>query len=299
MKISKDKPKMFDRDDLEFLFETRERPNYFIYFIVKKGFYKGMVGRVAKRSYKNDTFYPRPQNFYKNDFQNMLKNMFWKYGAVLESDYLGSGEDLYFKFIKGSLKGFRGSITYESFKRSNVTIGWNSLVPEEKKRWFKEVAAKESVEIKRYSNHRGGLFLFSKDGVEWETTFSTFLSRKNTFLWYKGSSVGEHLIELSLLEAEVPFVREKTIYHEDGTRQRMDFYIDSLNLCIEYNGEQHYLESDFFEINLDKQRKFDKMKKEYCQKNNINLLVIPFWKRDKIKRIIKEVVLDNGATTLN
>lgn len=299
MEIIKDKPKGFDRDDMEFLFETRDKPKYFIYFLVKKGFYKGMIGRVLKNNYKKETFYPRPQNFYKHDFQNMLKNMFWKYGAVLESDYLGSGEDLFFKFIKGSLKGYKGSITYESFKRSDVSIGWNSLLPEEKKKWFKEVAAKEGVEIKEYSNHKGGSFLLSKNGVEWETTFSTFLERRNTFLWYKGASVGEYLIEKYLLEAKVSFIREKTIYHEDGARQRMDFYIPNLNLCIEYNGEQHYLESDFFSISLEKQRVFDNMKKEYCRKHGIDLLVIPFWKRDKIKSIIKEVVLDNGATTFN
>lgn len=63
-----------------------------------------------------------------------------------------------------------------------------------------------------------------------------------------------------------------------------DFYIPKLKTCIEYQGEQHYrpvrfggvneevAHSNFFKIQY-----HDKIKKDYCEKNNINLICIPYW----------------------
>lgn len=57
-----------------------------------------------------------------------------------------------------------------------------------------------------------------------------------------------------------------------------DFYIPEFNLCIEYNGEQHYRAIDHFGgIDVfNSQIKRDKIKEEYCRKNNINLEIIKF-----------------------
>jgi len=61
-----------------------------------------------------------------------------------------------------------------------------------------------------------------------------------------------------------------------------DFYIDSLNTCIEYNGKQHYEPV----IHFGGQKSFndiqvrDKIKKEYCHNNSIPLIIIPYWEKD-------------------
>ena len=57
-----------------------------------------------------------------------------------------------------------------------------------------------------------------------------------------------------------------------------DFYLPDLNLCVEYDGEQHFKSIDFFggEDGLQKRQLHDKIKTEYCQNNNISLLRIKY-----------------------
>jgi hypothetical protein len=63
---------------------------------------------------------------------------------------------------------------------------------------------------------------------------------------------------------------------------------------IEYQGEQHYDsvpywggEETFIEL-----QKRDKIKQEYCQKNNIPLLIIPYWYFSKIEELVANFTLD-------
>jgi hypothetical protein len=57
-----------------------------------------------------------------------------------------------------------------------------------------------------------------------------------------------------------------------------DFYLPDYNICIEYQGEQHYRPiKRFGGINkFDKTVQHDKIKKEYCESNNIILKVIKY-----------------------
>lgn len=67
-----------------------------------------------------------------------------------------------------------------------------------------------------------------------------------------------------------------------------DIYIPSLNLCVEYDGVQHYKPIEFFggEEGYQKQVQNDKIKNEYCESNNINLLRISY-KQEHLK-VLKE-----------
>ena len=57
-----------------------------------------------------------------------------------------------------------------------------------------------------------------------------------------------------------------------------DFYLQDLNICIEYNGRQHYESVEYFGgiKNLEKQRIRDNIKMDYCISNKIKLLVIKY-----------------------
>ena len=57
-----------------------------------------------------------------------------------------------------------------------------------------------------------------------------------------------------------------------------DFYLPQYNICIEYNGRQHYEPTDFFggEDAFKVRQHHDGIKKNYCQSNNINLLCISY-----------------------
>jgi hypothetical protein len=57
-----------------------------------------------------------------------------------------------------------------------------------------------------------------------------------------------------------------------------DFYLPDYNICIEYNGKQHYEPIEFFggEVGLLKQNKRDNLKIKFCKENNIKLLIIKY-----------------------
>ena len=57
-----------------------------------------------------------------------------------------------------------------------------------------------------------------------------------------------------------------------------DFYLMDFNTCIEYDGKQHYESNEFFGgiESLKLQQEKDKIKNEYCLKNNIKLIRIKY-----------------------
>ena len=85
----------------------------------------------------------------------------------------------------------------------------------------------------------------------------------------------------------------------DVSQLRFDFAImdESNNLIclIEYQGQQHYEQVKLFqteEIFL-RQQNNDNKKRDYCKKNNIKLVEIPYWDYQKIDEdYLKEIIYD-------
>jgi hypothetical protein len=55
-----------------------------------------------------------------------------------------------------------------------------------------------------------------------------------------------------------------------------DFYVKSKNICVEFNGEQHYKSIPFWggEEQLGYRQSMDEIKRNYCKTNNIKLIII-------------------------
>jgi hypothetical protein len=93
-------------------------------------------------------------------------------------------------------------------------------------------------------------------------------------------SKGERKIRLYLIEKNINFIPQ---YKFDDCKHILplpfDFYLPDHNLCIEYQGEQHFKPVKIFggveKFNLTLKR--DKIKENYCLKNNITLVIIPFY----------------------
>lgn len=86
---------------------------------------------------------------------------------------------------------------------------------------------------------------------------------------------------------------------------RFDFYLPEYNLCIEFQGKQHYYPYDFASFSYDTKdaiRKYDyitnndNIKREYCLKNDINLLEIPYTKINSINTILSQNIKSKIAT---
>lgn len=70
-----------------------------------------------------------------------------------------------------------------------------------------------------------------------------------------------------------------------------DFYLFEKNMCIEYDGIQHFEPIDKWGglDRFEKQTLNDKIKNEYCENNEIKLLRIPYTSFDNIESILNEI----------
>ena len=109
------------------------------------------------------------------------------------------------------------------------------------------------------------------------------------------ASKGELEIERILISRSIRFEQQKRFYDcRYKNPLPFDFYIPSLNICIEYNGEQHYKPVRFngmhkrnAHTNYELQTIKDDIKKSYCTENGITLIVIPYWEFTSIESIIE------------
>ena len=73
---------------------------------------------------------------------------------------------------------------------------------------------------------------------------------------------------------------------------RFDAYSQKYNIAFEYQGQQHYYPVDFSGDMEIAQREFelcqirDKIKRKYCQANNIYLIEIPYWECDNMESFL-------------
>ena len=74
-----------------------------------------------------------------------------------------------------------------------------------------------------------------------------------------------------------------------------DFYLADHNLCIEYDGAQHYKAVSYWggEEGFRIVKLRDSIKNQYCIDKKIKLLRIPYWDFQNIEKIIEEII-NNG-----
>lgn len=108
------------------------------------------------------------------------------------------------------------------------------------------------------------------------------------------SSHGELKIRKILLENNIAFEEQKTFDECKNIHHlRFDFYLPEYNLCIEYQGRQHFEPYSFGEKRIERfnnQKKNDDIKRNYCISKGIKLLEVKFDEDLNVKLI--EGVID-------
>lgn len=106
-------------------------------------------------------------------------------------------------------------------------------------------------------------------------------------------SIGERIIKDILVNNNVHFVPQKRF---DDCRNinplPFDFYLPDYNVCIEYDGIQHFEPIEFFGGQDGFKRRVynDSIKTQYCINNNINLIRLPYTlSHDNIKQKILSI----------
>ena len=139
-----------------------------------------------------------------------------------------------------------------------------------------------------------------KCGHEWLTTPSMLLSGYGCPRCC--TSKGEKIIEDYLICNEIDYVFQKRF--DDCRDQRtlpFDFYLPQYNLCIEYQGSQHYMPTRRFGDNekLLYRQNHNRIKREYCRDKGINLLEIPYTNFNSISQILTDVISTGNSDLLN
>lgn len=101
-------------------------------------------------------------------------------------------------------------------------------------------------------------------------------------------SKGERLISNYLDDKNIKYIRQKRFEDcKDKYTLPFDFYLPEHNLCIEYDGIQHFEPCEYFGgvDGFDERIKKDQIKTDFCKINNISLLRISY--KDDIKNKIE------------
>ncbi len=116
------------------------------------------------------------------------------------------------------------------------------------------------------------------DGYEWYTAPTTML---RCGCPQCNESSGERQIRQWLKKHNITYVYQMLFANcRDVRPLPFDFYLSELNICIEYDGVQHFEPIDYFggQESLEYTQKHDIIKNQYCVENNIKLIRIPYFK---------------------
>ncbi len=127
------------------------------------------------------------------------------------------------------------------------------------------------------------------DNYEWFVTPAHLLH--DTGCPICASSKGETKVKEWLEAKNINYEPQKRFKGcKDKKTLPFDFYLPDLNICIEYDGEQHFRPVTFngtdlavCERNFETTKKHDEMKNKYCEDNGIRLIRIPYYENVKEK----------------
>lgn len=167
-----------------------------------------------------------------------------------------------------------------------------------KRRWNTEIFIKKAKQIhgdkynyantQYITNKKKIAFKCGLHGIIYQTPLNHLLGRGCHIC--KESS-GENIIARLLKEKSVNYEREKTFSGcRDKKLLRFDFYLPKYNICIEFDGMQHYKPIELFggKDGFVKTQRRDKIKNEYCKDSGVYLYRIKYG--HNIKETLNEIL---------
>ncbi len=156
----------------------------------------------------------------------------------------------------------------------------------------KNITPKKEDIFKILNELHGGLYVYDENSYKSVRNKINITCRKghnfsqkvSNHLQGKGcpicrESFGERMISKYLETKKIKFVKQKKFTDcKHITHLPFDFYLPAFNLCIEYDGIQHYKPISLFGgiEGFEKTKIRDEKKNEYCKNNNIKLIRISY-----------------------
>lgn len=96
----------------------------------------------------------------------------------------------------------------------------------------------------------------------------------------------EEVVARLLTNARIPFEREKRFPDLKHGYLRFDFYLPTMNILLEVDGQQHMVYTKIFHkkrSDFTKAQERDRAKNSYALAHEIKLYRIPYWEKDNLK----------------
>ncbi len=231
--------------------------------------------------------------------KNIIKSNLNKKGYKLLSEYKNNRKAIVLEDKKG-YKYYSSFSNIHSGKTPYKFSKFNPHTIENIKLWLRRQNLNYKILSDKFKN--------SSTKLKWQCDEEhIFYMNWNNFYtgqrcpYCEGSS-GEIEIQRFLTNNNINFKKEYWFEDCRGNSDplRFDFVIfknNKINLLIEYDGKQHYkpinfggISDDEALINYKRTKKYDNIKNQYCLKNNIPLLRIPYWDFHNIENILDKAL---------
>lgn len=235
---------------------------------------------------------------FQRNIDKYMKNSCYMGWRLLSdySDYINNTTRMLFK----NKEGYLAARKFCDLKLNTELIIFNSHTPElamlNIKRYLEiHYPHITLIEGQTFSKKLANFKFKCKYHGEFESSWNNFYNRKQNCPLCREQSIskGEDFINAFLIELGYNFKRQYTfrdLLSKNNKRLKFDFAIfkdGCLVGLIEFQGQQHYKEfGGYFEGQLKEIQERDRLKKEYCRKNNIPLLILKYDNKD-LKRSIK------------
>lgn len=221
----------------------------------------------------------------KEDRAGYVHDTMLSAGLKLLEEYKGNAVPMNCEILYGEYKGYKATITWNNFIQGKRP-DFRGLRIEEKNRFIFDVFEAEGYKVASIPQdvkRKDKIKVVSPQGHDWSVAIDTFLKGTRCPL-DSDRSWGERCVATILKVNGIPFKAQKSIFHKDGSRQYLDFYVEykGVKYNIEYNGRQHYHEERINRLfsSLEAQKRSDEKKAKYCEDNLITQIVIPYTVRD-------------------
>lgn len=247
----------------------------------------------------------------KNDFIDEISNRF-KDEIVLISDYNGARNNVTCKCVKHNCEFdiIASNLVNSSTKPCPICRGdaTRERCIKSNKQFLQELKLVNPniIPLEEYiDDHSKILCKCNIHNYEWYAEPNKILHRRTGCP--KCSSYHNENVILDILDKwNYKYIIQKRFDDcRDKNTLPFDIYLEDFNICIEYDGEQHYypikrgsMTDKEAEENYLLTVKHDKIKTEYCQKNNIGLIRIPYWENDDIENYLFNKLLKLKAIEL-
>jgi len=229
-------------------------------------------------SLKHSSFYNYDKTNYINDKTKVLITCpvhgdFWQYPS---NHKIGNGCDLCARRKRGMSKRFSLNKLKEKFFEIHQEAYNYDLITE-------QVTHKQKIKIQ-----------CNKCKLIFETTVDHHLNQRCGCPQCIKSK-GEIRIINFLNKNKINFIPQKKFDDCRGKRNPLpfDFYLIGYNLCIEFDGIQHFKGWSGDKKDLESHKIRDLIKTNYCLVKNIRLIRISYLNFDSIEEILKEELLTN------